>query len=143
MDMLLKVSRGGVLTAALETFATPGTDIFVLISGYFLVKSKINVKKVIVVWLQILFYSVSLNLLMVAFGISKFSYVGLIKACFPIAFNQYWFMRVYFYLILCVPFLNKLISSLQKKEYEQLIFLGIVLMVIPASIPGIALFSVC
>ena len=79
MDMLLKVSRG-VLTAALETFATPGTDIFVLISGYFLVKSKINVKKVIVVWLQILFYSVSLNLLMVAFGISKFSYVGLIKA---------------------------------------------------------------
>lgn len=141
MDMLLKVSRGGVLTAALETFATPGTDIFVLISGYFLVKSKINVKKVIVVWLQILFYSVSLNLLMVAFGISKFSYVGLIKACFPIAFNQYWFMRVYFYLILCVPFLNKLISSLQKKEYEQLIFLGIVLMVIPASIPGIALFN--
>lgn len=141
MDMLLKVSRGGVLTAALETFATPGTDIFVLISGYFLVKSKINVKKVIVVWLQILFYSVSLNLLMVAFGISKFSYVGLIKACFPIAFNQYWFMRVYFYLILCVPFLNKLINSLQKKEYEQLIFLGIVLMVIPASIPGIALFN--
>lgn len=56
-------------------------------------------------------------------------------------FNEYWFMRVYFYLILCVPFLNKLINSLQKKEYKQLILLGIVLMVIPASIPGIALFN--
>lgn len=104
-------------------------------------KSKINIKKIIVVWLQILFYSVSLSLFMVALGISKFSYVGLLKACFPIAFNQYWFMRVYFYLILCVPFLNKLINSLQKKEYKQLILLGIVLMVIPASIPGIALFN--
>lgn len=132
---------GGVWTTALETFATPGTDVFVLISGYFLVKSKINIKKIIVVWLQILFYSVSLSLFMVALGISKFSYVGLLKACFPIAFNQYWFMRVYFYLILCVPFLNKLINSLQKKEYKQLILLGIVLMVIPASIPGIALFN--
>lgn len=35
----------GVWTTALETFATPGTDVFVLISGYFLVKSKINIKK--------------------------------------------------------------------------------------------------
>lgn len=132
---------GGVLTTAIETFATPGTDIFVLISGYFLVKSKINVKRIIVLWLQILFYSVSIYLLMLTLGITKFSYMELIKACFPIAFNQYWFMRVYFYLILCVPFLNKLINSLEKKEHKRLILLGIVLMVIPASIPGIALFN--
>lgn len=135
------VNGNAGLTTAIETFAIPGTDIFVLISGYFLLNSKISVKRIVVLWLQILFYSVSLTLLMTTLGISKFSYIDLIKTVLPISFNQYWFMRVYFYLILCVPFLNILLNSLQQKAHKQLIFLGIVLMVIPASIPGIALFN--
>ena len=52
-------------------------------------------------------------------------------AFFPIAFNQYWFMRVYFYLVLCAPFLNRLLNSLNQEAHKYLILLGIILMVIP------------
>lgn len=93
------------------------------------------------VWFQILFYSVSLYLLVTALEVNTFSFSGVIKAFFPISFNQYWFMRVYFYLILCAPFLNILLSSLNQKTHQYLILLGIILMVIPASISGIAKFN--
>lgn len=134
-------NMGNYLITAIETFSVPGTDIFVLISGYFLFHSKASVKRIVTVWLQILFYSVSLYLLMTALRLNTFSFLGLLKAFLPISFNQYWFMRVYFYLILCAPFLNILLGSLNRKAHQYLIFLGIILMVIPASIPGIAKFN--
>ena len=129
------------IITAIKVFATPGTDIFVLISGYFLLNSKMSVKRITILWLQILFYSVSLYLFMTVLGTNTFSCKGLVMAFFPIAFNQYWFMRVYFYLVLCAPFLNRLLNSLNQEAHKYLILLGIILMVIPASIPGIALFN--
>ena len=131
----------GYLAVAVETFAVPGTDIFVLISGYFLSKAKTSIKRIILMWTQILFYSLSIFLLLTVFGLHGFSVVGLIKAVLPISFNQYWFMRVYFYLLLCAPFLNVLLNCLNKKSHQVMLALGIVLMVIPASIPGIAQFN--
>lgn len=143
MAMLVRVYRAlwGDLITAIETLSVPGTDIFVLISGYFLFRSKPSIKKNVTVWFQILFYSVSLYLLVTALEVNTFSFSGVIKAFFPISFNQYWFMRVYFYLILCAPFLNILLSSLNQKTHQYLILLGIILMVIPASISGIAKFN--
>ena len=107
------------IITAIKVFATPGTDIFVLISGYFLLNSKMSVKRITILWLQILFYSVSLYLFMTVLGTNTFSCKGLVMAFFPIAFNQYWFMRVYFYLVLCAPFLNRLLNSLNILYYWE------------------------
>ena len=63
------------------------------------------------------------------------------KSILPVSFNQYWFMRVYLYLVLCVPFLNILLNNLNKRGHQYLIALGFMLMVIPASIPGITTFN--
>lgn len=145
MDMLLKISGGGQTTSALilliKTCTIPGTDIFVLISGYFMVKTMPNVKRIVSIWLQMLFYSIGIYVVLVATGYASFSVVELIKHCLPVAFNQYWFMRVYFYLLICAPFINILIHSLSEKGHRLLILTGIFLMVLPASVPGISVFN--
>lgn len=141
-EMPQKVSkRGGYLATAIKTFSVPGTDIFVLISGYFLSQSKVSLKRIITTWLQILFYSLSLYLVITCLGFNTFSVIDLVKSIFPVSFNQYWFMRVYLYLELCVPFLNILLSNLNKRGHQYLIALGFMLMVIPASIPVITTFN--
>lgn len=131
----------GLFTTALETFSVPGTDIFVIISGYFLFRSKISLKRIINTWAQILFYSLSIYIIITISGLNHFSLIGFLKTIFPISFNQYWFMRVYFYLLLCVPFINLLLDTLSQKAHQCLLFLGILLMVIPASIPLISTFN--
>lgn len=136
---------GGKITFALilliKTCTIPGTDIFVLISGYFLINTKPSVKRILTVWIQILFYSLGIYLVLAVTGLESLSIVELIKHSLPVAFNKYWFMRVYFYLLLCAPFLNILLHSLSEKGYRVLILLGVLLMVIPASIPVISVFN--
>lgn len=50
-------------------------------------------------------------------------------------------MRVFFYSLLCVPFLNILLHSLSEKGHRVLILIGILLMVLSASIPRISVFN--
>lgn len=136
---------GGQIDVYLKTFVTtfsiPGTDIFVLISGYFMINSKPSIKRVLLVWTQMLFYSLGIYVILIVFRLTPFSIGDLLKSFFPVSFNQYWFMRVYFYLVLCFPFLNALINRLSKRGHQYFICLGIILMVIPASIPGISVFN--
>ncbi|MBT8993670.1 hypothetical protein BTH81_09150 [Lactobacillus delbrueckii subsp. bulgaricus] len=74
-----------------------GVYIFVLITGYFMVNSKILVRKIIKLWLPIFFWSVMITL---SFEVAThdFSVWKTIKSVFPILFSQYYSMTVYFFL---------------------------------------------
>lgn len=67
-------------------------------------------------------------------GFNTFSVIDLVKSILPVSFNQYWFMRVYLYMVLCAPFLNILLNNLNKQGHQYLIALGFMLMVIPARV---------
>lgn len=68
-----------------------GVDLFVLISGYYLISDtkSLNFKKILKLWGQVFFYSVVIYVLTCAFGISQFSFTDLIKCIFPITFSQW------------------------------------------------------
>lgn len=95
-----------------------GVNIFVLISGYFLITQKeFKLKKLIIMWLQILFYSITLYLIFGVLIFKKFSIIEFGKMFFPITLKSSWYASVYFILYLICPYLNKLLNSLEKKEY--------------------------
>lgn len=103
-----------------------GVDIFVLISGYFLIDNTrflFKPKKLLKFWGQVVFYSISLYLLSIALQLNTFEIKQLIKACLPITYSGWWFASTYFMLYLIHPFLNKLLHSLNKKNYRYLILL--------------------
>lgn len=101
-----------------------GVDIFVLISGYFLVSAKsLKLGKVIKLWAQIFTYSVLIFAIFVLAGIVPFSIKELVKHILPISLYQWWFASLYFMLYLLSPFINVFLRSLSKKGYQKLIVL--------------------
>lgn len=106
-----------------------GVDIFVLISGYFLVNKKsslFNFKRILKFWGQVFFYSVTIYLIFILIGRADFNLKSLITNFFPITFSSWWFASTYFVLFLIHPFLNKLIHSLDKKLYQSLLVLLVI-----------------
>ena len=101
-----------------------GVNIFVLISGYFLVTSNsVKTNKVIKLWLQIFTYSAGIFLVLIPFFPQIFGIKAVIKNILPITFSKWWFASAYFVLYLICPFINKLVNSFDKREYRR--FLGL------------------
>ena len=101
-----------------------GVDIFVLISGYFLVNvEKMKMDRMLKYWSQLIFYSISLYFLCVALGVIVFDYKTMIVCLFPILSRQWWFASTYFVLYLMSPFLNILLKQLSREKYLKMLLL--------------------
>lgn len=101
-----------------------GVDVFVLISGYFLVVSKsggLNLRKILKFWGQVFIYSVAIYIVFCIVGKTDFEFISCVKAIFPITFGSWWFASTYFVLYLMHPFINKLLQKLDKKTYKALV----------------------
>lgn len=103
-----------------------GVNIFVLISGYFLVENrKLKISRVSKIWLQLFTYSIVIFLIVVLCSVAKISLKGIIRHLLPVTFSCWWFASVYFVLYLFHPFLNKLLLSLDKKAYQRFLALAL------------------
>lgn len=99
-----------------------GVNCFVLITGYFMVQSKMNIKKLIKIMLEIVFYSTSIYIIFTCFNIIPFTFSGIINSIFAITQNAYWFGTTYAILYLLIPFINQSISSFNEKQHRYLCF---------------------
>lgn len=104
-----------------------GVDIFVMISGYFLSQTRFKLSRVVKVVLQVLFYSVSIYLILAVLNVIPFTVKDTIKSVLPILLKLYWFATVYVILCVLTPFLNKLLNGLTKNQY--IAFLGVILFI--------------
>ena len=100
-----------------------GVDVFVLISGYFLCSDnyKIKFKKIILILLQVLIYSilwVCIDLILYAVGLIQFSEIDFYRTILPLITNDYWFVVVYLFLLICSPLINLLINKITKKQHS-------------------------
>lgn len=106
-----------------------GVNIFFLISGYFLVKTKnVTVNKIIKLWAQLLFYSISVFLFFYFSGLFKGMSISgfafeLFKSCFPVITETWWFASVYFLLYIFSPFINRFLKLLDKKNYRLMLII--------------------
>ena len=98
-----------------------GVNIFVLISGYFLITAeKLKTQKVLKFILQVLTYSVLIFGCFAIFGSESLGIKSVIKSLFPLVHSIWWFASAYFVLYLLSPYLNRLLNSLDKKTYLRL-----------------------
>ena len=95
-------------------------NLFVLISGYFLIESEFKFKKVLKLIVQVYCYSVAFFIVYVIFkGIPTGEIIKL--TVFPFTSKAYWFMFPYLCVYILSPFINKLIKSISQKELLKLI----------------------
>ena len=112
------MERFNIFFSFLEHACIIAVNIYVLITGYFMVKNKISIKKIILLELEVLFYSIVIYLIMTFAGQHKFGIKEFITYLFPITTKKYWFFTAYMGLYILSPFLNILANSMKKKQYE-------------------------
>ena len=111
---------------SLQSLCVVSVDCFVLIAGYLGVKSYFNCRRLLNLWGNVLFYSIALFIILIAFGLMDFSYGKMLEAFFPVLSSSYWFFTCYIVMSIFAPFLNKLLKSLPAK-YLKLLMLLLVL----------------
>ena len=101
-----------------------GVSCFILITGYYMINSTFNIKKIFKLIFEVLIYSLLCfgiySLLTKSFNINIF-----IKSVFPIGTNEYWFITDYIILVFCSPFLNIIINQIHKSTYIKSLILCI------------------
>lgn len=95
---------------------------FVLLSGYFQCTSRFKLKRVLSVWVQVIFYSVALFIAAPVvcrlFGEEfNFSLKGMLNSVLVVTKSQYWFVTAYLLMYLVSPFLNCAIRAMDKRMH--------------------------
>ena len=108
-----------------------GPNLFVLITGYFLIKPRkfrYATQKALHLWLVTVFYSLTSLLVVYLLTSGKnFAYKDLIDSLLPLWSRQYWFMSMYIPLLLLSPFLATGASALEKRDYQRLLLVLFIL----------------
>lgn len=95
-------------------------NIYVMLSGYFMVNSKFRLHKLVTLWMEATFYSFMLKLVFMLSGVDSFSVISLAGCFFPILTGRYWFLTIYVGMYLVSPFLNTLIHAMNKRQHGML-----------------------
>ncbi|HIW89857.1 MAG TPA: acyltransferase [Candidatus Ligilactobacillus excrementipullorum] len=108
-----------------------GVGLFVLITGYFSIHSKMKWSKIIKIWVPTFCYTVIFFLIFKYRDTTPITAKDLISLLFPVTFKWYWFMTSFILLLLISPILNKIWQQCtrnQKKYIIGLLFLIYVLL---------------
>ena len=113
-----------------------GNSLFVLISGYFMVKMEFRLRRVARMWAEMAFYSWFFTALRMLLGWRP-SAESLYKLLLPALGGQYAFMSFFILLSLLAPFLNKLIHALDRSGLRRLnALLFVIFGVLDSVVPG-------
>ncbi len=116
-------------------FGKVGINCFVLITGYFMCKSRITAKKFCKLLLEIEFYAVIIWLIFILTGYETFSFMGFVKMISPVKSLSDDFTSCYLIFFLLIPFLNILIGHMSEKQHIKLLVLCLFAYVILGTVP--------
>ena len=114
-----------VLLRFVDTLSQVANGTFLIISGYYMIDRKMNIKKIFCLWGKVLFYSILIYIICTFFlEMKTFPY----ESFLPILTGQYWFISAYIVLYLLSPILNILANKLNQKQYKYLIVIMVILL---------------
>ena len=113
---LVEGTANWYLGESVHAFSIVAVNCFVLLSGYFQCTSKFKLKRLVSVWAQVLFYSVTLYILTALIS-GSFSVMVLIKSGLVVTMRQYWFVTAYLLMYAVSPFLNCAIRAMNQKMH--------------------------
>ena len=129
---------GGIIGAAegtssyypvylMQNAAFCAVNCYALVSGYLMLGKEIKPSRIMELWFEVFFYSVSISAIMMIVYRDLFSARNIVYAVTPIISNQYWYMTSYFMMYLFVPMMNKFADAANKKVFTATIVVILVL----------------
>ncbi|MDD4689317.1 MAG: acyltransferase [Eubacteriales bacterium] len=113
-----------------------GINCFVLITGYFMCKSNITLKKFMKLFLEIMFYKIVISAIFLITGYQSFSIVDFARDIIPFRNIAQNFTGCYVVFFLTIPFLNILVNNLTEKQHLKLLALVGFIYVFFGTVPG-------
>lgn len=98
-----------------------GNSLFILMTGYFSIRKKLSVKRLIMLLGAMVFYSVIIALIWKSQH--RLPPEGMKQALFPFWYGYNWFVACYLLFMSLTPFLNQLLRQLSKVRYLGLLIL--------------------
>lgn len=111
----------GYVAWIIEALCIVAVNVYVLISGYFLVQSQFKMSRLIELILQVLFYTILVTVVAYALGIvgnEIFGIYNLTVQLFPFQMQEYWFMTAYLIMYLLSPILAAGAKAISKKQLQ-------------------------
>lgn len=118
----------------LKALCIVSVNVYVLISGYFLVESHAKCSRLLYLVCQVVFYGIGVPVVLAALGLIDTSHISLyylLNYGLPIQMNHYWFATAYVLMYLLVPVLNIAVKNMSKKQLQYVV--GIMLLVFSVS----------
>lgn len=123
-------------------FGKTGINCFTLLTGYFMVKSNITLKKFLKLYLEVKFYYIGCYLLFLVTGYEPFSALTLKSAVFNVLYELNWlYTGTYIVFFLFIPFLNALMGRLSRRQHGYLLLLGFCYYTLISTFTGADTFS--
>lgn len=141
-DMKGNLTLNGYLSWILEAFSIVAVNVYMLISGYFLVETGFKCRRIVQLIGQVLFYSIVMTLVLLATGViqvENLTIYQLLQYILPIQMNQYWFATAYVMMYLFSPLLNVAVRNMKRNQLKAVIVLLLLFFSINKSILPIRL----
>lgn len=113
-----------------------GINCFVMITGYYMCRSNITLKKFIKLLFEIELYRIVIYIIFMSVGKDNFSLTNLVYTIIPFRNIDYLFVPAFMYFFLLIPFINILINNINKKQHLYLLCLLLILYTVLSSTPG-------
>lgn len=120
-----------------KAFCIVTINVYVLLSGYFLLEAKWKVSRLFEIWFQVLFYSVGVPAFCRVFGIGEVRQWGVydwLNVLFPVQMEHYWFITAYVVMYLLIPVLSIGVKGITRKQHQCVIAGLLLVFSIPKSI---------
>ena len=105
-------------------FGSIAVNLYVMISGYFLVDRNFKLSRIVRTWVISCFYLLAITSLFMSLGLKPFNIVTLGKSLFPLSTDAYWFVTQYIGLLILSPFLVIMLRHLTYRQYIGLLIGG-------------------
>lgn len=117
--------RGGkcLFFYLLGAWGKTGINCFVLITGYFMCKSNITLRKFLKLILQVYFYNIVIGAVFALTGYHSLGIKEAVKLLWPLKGINDNFTSCYLMFFLCIPFLNAMIHNISKRQHQLLVML--------------------
>ena len=105
----------------LEIAAYCAVNCYALISGYVGITSRYKLSSILLLWAQVIFYTVLMTFAFSVFMPDVITVKHIIRAFLPATFNQYWYFTAYVILFFMIPFINEGMKVMKKEVLKLML----------------------
>lgn len=123
-DLTGGLNLNGYVAWGMEALCIVAVNVYMLISGYFLVNSRFKVSRLVELVCQVLFYSILVEVILIATGLVSTEVLAInriLELIFPIQMEHYWFITAYIIMYLFSPVLSTAVHHMDKKQLRNTI----------------------